>query len=136
MNSIITEINNITEFHRVEVKDFAPDGAWATQIAKHMGKETKMTQLRKVFNEIKGIEVSLKSKKAKDNDPFNEDRFLLLMPKLAFARARNLIHKDFYELMKTIIGNKNRTKIKQVKDFRRFVEFLTAIVAYHKKDVK
>ncbi len=94
----------------------------------------KVNQLRKVFSELKNIELVLKRQGKKDSDDFNDPRLSLLIPQLAYAKARKLIREDFYELMKVVIGDKKTTKIKKVGDYRRFVEFMTAIVAYHKQD--
>lgn len=94
----------------------------------------KPNQLRKVFHELKRMELETRQKGKKDSsDPFENQRIYLLIPQLAYAKARELIQEDFYTLMKLIIGDSKTTKVKSIADYRRFVEFMTAIVAYHKK---
>lgn len=134
MNDTIREIFDVLRnktFCQIEVEDFAPDGKWAYNIAEFLGRDMKVTQLRKVFNTLKQMEVELKGKKKEDS--FNNPKLYMLLPQLAYARARGLIESDFYTLLKEIIGDKETTKIKTVGDFLRFVEFMTAIVAYHKQ---
>ena len=134
IEEIITKhLTSTKTFAEIDVDLFAPDGKWASQIAKYLGDKMKVNQLRKVFGELKNIELTLKRQGKKDSDEFNEPRLSLLIPQLAYARARKLIRKDFYELMKVVIGDKKTTKIKTAGDYRRFVEFMTAIVAYHKQ---
>lgn len=92
----------------------------------------KTSQLRKVFSEIKRIELLIKGER--DEAIFENSDLLLLLPQMAYAKARDLIQPDFYEIIKLIIGKGgNETKIKTVEDFRKFVELMTAIVAYHKQ---
>jgi len=96
----------------------------------------KSTQLRKFFHALKDIERTYKTKK--ENDPFNFSDVSPVLPELAYALGRELIPREFYDLMKECLSDR---KLKTVKDYRRFIEFLTAILAYHKmhkelKDVK
>lgn len=133
IEEIITNYLPSKTFSEIDVDLFAPDGKWASEIAKCLGKKMKINQLRKVFGEIKRIEVTLKRRGKKEDDPFEDPRIFLLIPQLAYAKARDLISKDFYELLKIIIGDSKTTKIKTVGDYKRFVEFMTAIVAYHKQ---
>lgn len=132
INEIIEHLKSKT-FAEIDVDLFAPDGKWASQIAKYLGNKMKVNQLRKVFGELKNIELALKRQRKKDLDKFDEPRLYLLIPQLAYAKARKLITEDFYKLMKVVIGDKETTKIKTAGDYRRFVEFMTAIVAYHKQ---
>ncbi len=134
MNQVIKQVYDALQnktFSQIEVEEFAPDGKWAFEIAKFLGKDMKITQLRKVFNTLKQIEVDLKGEDK--NALFNNSKLYMLVPQLAYAKARGLIESDFYDLMRNIIGDQERTKIKSVGDFLRFVEFMTAIVAYHKQ---
>jgi len=133
IEKIITQHLISKTFAEIDVDLFAPDGKWASQIAEYLGNKMKVNQLRKVFGELKNIELVLKRQGKKDSDKFDEPRLYLLVPQLAYAYARKLIRKDFYELMKVVIGDKETTKIKKVGDYRRFVDFMTAIVAYHKQ---
>jgi len=126
IRQIIEQIKRRNHFHEIEVKEFAlPEEGWADKIAKNS--KMKTNQLRKVFNSIKLIDQ--RNKDRKDNDPFDDPELYMILPYLAYAKGRNLISEEFYDLIREIIPK----KIKTVQDFRRFCEFMTAIVAYHKK---
>jgi len=128
IQNIIKEINNCEQFHKVEIKKFAlPEEGWADQIAEAMKRKMNTTQLRKVFNSIKLLEQ--KNRDKKDEDKFDDPKLYMILPYLAYAKGRKFIPPDFYDLIKVII----QEKIKTVGDFRRFCEFMTAIVAYHKQ---
>lgn len=132
ITEITEEINKKSNFSEISIEEIAPHGKWAFQVANSLGDKMKTHQLRKVFNELKRIEIQQKGKQK--DEVFNEPKIYLIIPQLAYARARDLIGKDFYDLIKTIIGNSAKTtKLKKVEDYRRFIEFMTAIVAYHKK---
>jgi len=128
IKSIIENIKKYNHFHEVEIKEFAlPKEGWADQIANALKKQMKTTQLRKVFNSIKLLEQKNRDKKAEDE--FDDPKLYMILPYLAYAKGRKFIPPDFYELIKVII----QEKIETVGDFRRFCEFMTAIVAYHKQ---
>jgi len=134
MKEIIEIIKRKNSFQDVDIIEFAPSDAWAETIARSLKDKMKTTQLRKVFASIKQME--LKAKARKDEDIFNDSKIYMMLPHLAYAKARKFINDDFYSLMKVIIGNGTSGKIKHVGDFKRFVEFMTAIVAYHKQPNK
>lgn len=122
-------------FSQLDTEYFAPINGAAYAVAVKMVKNKekrrlKITQLRKLFAEIKRLERELKGKK--DDEPLQGqfyDQLWLLQPELAYAKGRNLIDADFFELMrKSLVKEKLRT----VADFRRFSQFLTAVVAYSK----
>lgn len=131
MNEIIKAIGAKESFGDIAVTDFAPPEKWADVIARdHLGKEMKTTQLRKVFTAIKQMDIKVRGRQ--DDDNFGDQGLFMLVPQLAYAKARGFVNKEFYDLMKIIIGDGQKGKIKKVKDFKRFSEFMTAIVAYHK----
>ncbi|MCS7214161.1 MAG: type III-A CRISPR-associated protein Csm2 [Candidatus Calescibacterium sp.] len=47
---------------------------------------------------------------------------------MVYGVARDVVDEKFYRVMEVCI----RQKIKTFEDFERFVEFLTAIIAYYK----
>jgi len=129
---IMQRIGTCHSFSEIEAQDFAPPEQWAESIAKNqLGKDMKTTQLRKVFTSIKQME--LKAKGKKDDEAFNDPSLYMMLPHLAYAKARGFIKQGFYSLIKTVIGDGNNSKIRSVGDFKRFAEFMTAIVAYHKQ---
>ncbi len=92
--------------------------------------ELKPTQLRKIFSAIKARERVLRGRsddQALDASARRDMR--LLIPELAYARGRELIPQGFYDLMKLCLSG---DKLQTVGDLKRLVEFLTAILAYHK----
>lgn len=119
-------------FKDVLITEFAPPGKWAEIIA-NKNKKMKTTQLRKVFTTIKSLELKVKGRNPAE--PFNEPGLYMLIPHLAYAKGRKVIPQDsgFYEMMKAIIGDGTNSKIKTIGDFRQFVDFMTAIIAYHKE---
>lgn len=118
-------------FRDVRIVDFAPPEKSAHNIAKQLDESMKVTQLRKIFTTIKKLEIQVKGKNPKDQ--LNEPELYMLLPHLAYARGRKLITPEFYNIMKGIIGDGKNGKIKTVEDFNRFVDFMTAIIAYHKE---
>lgn len=131
-NHALERIEQLACFSELNVADFAPEDGLAYREAKHYGNRLKTSQLRKFFDAIKDIE-----NRVDDVDDIEWDRlrgrFYLLQPKLAYARARDLVPEDFYRLMSTSmqkIRTDDRESFKE--DYERFVRFLEAIVAYHK----
>jgi CRISPR-associated protein Csm2 len=54
-----------------------------------------------------------------------------IQPKLAYAYGRGLIPKEFYELMSSCLA-----LVKTGDDFKRFMEYVRAMMAYHKFEAK
>lgn len=131
IEKIIEEIKNRRKFKEVKVDEFAKAESWADLIAQSLGDKMKTTQLRKVFTSIKLMDQRTKGKL--ESEQFNDPDLYMLLPQMAYAKARKLIIPEFYDLIKTVI---NDGKIVDIGDFRRFVQFLTAIVAYHKQHSK
>lgn len=93
-----------------------------------VGKQAMTTsQIRNVFGEIKRIQAKgYDSKEGKAS-------FLLLRPKIAYAEARVLSKggesriRDFRRVME-----KAHSAVNSVDTFQNFVDFMEAILAYHK----
>ena len=85
----------------------------------------KTTQIRKFFSSVKKIQSELRSGR-KATEP--RQRILRLKPALAYATARQKKQlQEFTEVMYLAMD-----MVKKPEDFEYFVEFLEAIVAYHK----
>lgn len=112
------------------LEQFAEPGKVADELAKDFKDKLKPTQLRKVFHALKEMERDFKGRKD-DEKLRSEDKIKIypLAPELAYARGRDLIPQDFYELMRLCLSSE---KLDTIGDFRRLVQFLTAILAYHK----
>lgn len=86
----------------------------------------KSSKIRSVYGEIKRIEGNI------DN---NLSQYYLLKPKVAYAvgRDKNVIG---LQLFKIIFDNAYNDVKGNSKNFKRFCEFMEAIIAYHKFYVK
>lgn len=128
-NEVKTKIQQLTSFSALNPEYYAVENGAAYVVAKGAikDKEMKTTQFRKFFGHIKQLEAQTKGKALSDR--IETSKLSLIMPELAYALGRGLISKEFYELMKESLSP---SKIKTVADFKSFVNFLSAILAYHK----
>lgn len=121
---VTKKINKLNSLKEYDVDDFVRfDGDVDILTRELEDDDIKTTQLRKFFAAVKEINLETKTK------TWNElkVKFFLLMPKLAYAKGRKLISKDFYKLLESAMN-----KVQSKEDFNRFVEFLEAIVAFYK----
>ncbi|MEW6616518.1 MAG: type III-A CRISPR-associated protein Csm2 [Thermodesulfobacteriota bacterium] len=128
ITEVINKIRELKTFSVIDPEFFAKENGAAHIVAKDVRKKMKVTQLRKFFGHIKKIQTKYKGK---TTDKVDKSDLFLLMPELAYALGRELISKDFYELMKISLSPE---KISTVKDFNCFVNFLSAVLAYHKME--
>lgn len=125
IKEVINKISQIDMMKNISAKDFADENGYADIVAKNSSR-LNTTQLRKFFGAIRSIE--------KESDWNNmETEFYLLKPKLANSVGRKLIPKTFYNFMmvcmrKVDIGS----DADKVENFKAMVNFLEAVVAYHK----
>ncbi len=111
-------------------EEFATEEAVADVLASQFKTSLKPTQTRRIFHTIKQIENQ--TRRMTDDARLKEEdrlRLTLLVPELAYAAGRDLIPKEFYEILKLALA---QDKLQTVGDLRRLVQFLTAIVAYQK----
>jgi len=127
VNQIIEEIKNLDSMAKLDPEKYAEFGGYAERFVKECNKDNinklNANQLRKIFHYVKGL------KREFHQTDFERHKVSMIMPLLAYAKGRNLIPEYFYELMKVCFG-KERCKTKE--DFNESVNFLEAIVAYHK----
>lgn len=120
-------IERLDAMHELAPRDFAYEDGLANQLAKGFGKEElKATQLRKIFHALKDVERRVKHKTAQD--AFDAQDVSLMMPNLAYAYGRGLIPEEFYQILRLCL----RDKVKTNEDFLRSVQFIEAVLAYHK----
>lgn len=129
-NNVVSQLEQRSESlsQVLHVKDFAGTGDLADQLARGYGDRLKATQLRRVFHTIKDIERGLPREDRKLTDQELAE-ILPLLPELAYARGRDLIPQDFYELMRACM---DKGKLRTVSDFRLLTRLLEAILGYHK----
>lgn len=119
-------LEKIDKLRNLKAEDYAIENGIADQIAQSLSE--KFTQIRKFFGHIKKIE-STKIKGRRDDEKISKEDIYILMPELAYNYGRKVISKEFYEIMKICLtGN----KIENVSDFKKFIDFLSAIIAYRK----
>ncbi len=126
-------LQKLSAMSDLDPKEFADESGLANKLAGSYGKdELKSTQLRKIFHPLKQIERDVqrkvRGKPENEQGAFETHKVVLMMPTLAYARGRGLIPEDFYEIMKLCL----REKVKTNKDFLRSVQFIEAVLAYHK----
>lgn len=98
--------------------------------------EMTTSQVRKFYGEVKRQQMT----------DFDESKFVMLKPKLAYAvgrakknaKAKNYNIARFYEVISMAIDTvlENKTVETRQIAFKNFVDFFEAIVAYHKVYVK
>ena len=128
INDVKTKIQGLESFSKLSSEYYAVENGAAYIVAKDIkDKEMKTTQLRKFFGHIKKLDAETKGRKMEDD--FDATKLHLLIPELAYALGRKLISDNFYVLMKDSLSVR---KIKKIGDFKNFVKFLSAVLAYHK----
>ena len=124
----IKQAKKLSEVLKPEV--FAPPEGWAYKVVQELrnkkGTKLKTSQLRKIFAEVKDI--CDKQIKGIQTD---KTELYLLYPKLAYAQGRDLMPKNFYNLLVACLDKLKENADKD--DFKMFEEFMTAIVAYNKQ---
>jgi CRISPR-associated protein Csm2 len=110
--------------------EFAGDDQVAAYIAQHYKDDLKPNQTRRIFHTFKKID--RKTRREKGEAVLSQEdrtRLTLLAPEMAYAVGRELIPRDFYDVLSLCL---QKDKLKTVKDLRRLVQFLSAILAYQK----
>lgn len=130
---VIDEISKLGAMRDLSPSRFADETGLADKLAKSFGKDgLKATQLRKVFHALKEIERNvnreIKGGRKKKSDAFEVQELALLMPDLAYAKGRGLIPDEFYKVLRLTL----RERVKTYEDFERAMQFIEAVMAYHK----
>lgn len=128
INEVITEIKKYKQLKDINMKDLVDkDTGFAFKIAKFSkSKKMKTNQLRKFFGALRKIE-------GKTSWEEIEPQFYLLKPRMAASTGRGKIPKEFFNVIsvtmdKVAVGDGDEN----IENFKIFVEFFEAIVAYHK----
>jgi CRISPR-associated protein Csm2 len=127
IDEILGKLKSLGRMADLNPTDFAEEGGYADTLAQEFGRDLKSSQLRKVFGALK--QVDIQGKRDPLDKPLARSEINRLIPELAYAFGRKLVPKGFYDLMKMCLS---QTKMQTVGDFRRLMEFLTALLAYHK----
>lgn len=131
IQEVISEVKRANRLKDVfKPEDYALPEGWAHKTAKSLSKQAmNSNQLRKIFTQLKGIEEKIDRNKSSELTDTQMNEILLIMPQIAYAKGRDLIPWEFYNLMRECITPK---KIKDRDDYKSFVNFYTAVVAYSK----
>jgi CRISPR-associated protein Csm2 len=121
MRDAIAEITELKSMSALKPEDYALEDGLADSFVANSN--IKATQLRKFFHAVKDIQ-----REFKHEQKFDKSRVALMMPMLAYAVGRNVIPQTFYTLMELIFIKKTTT----LEDFESAVNFLEAVMAYHK----
>lgn len=125
IQQVIQRIKSLKRMRELKVEEFAPEGGLADQVVQALGPANlKPTQLRKVFHTLKLIQ-----KNVIKDQKFDNSRLLTLMPMLAYSVGRELIPREFYDLLKEVF---NPQRLETNEDFLRAFDFVEAMLAYHK----
>ncbi len=130
MDELKEQVQNARRLSALSIEELVlPDGA-LDQLARHFGQTLKATQLRRVFHDIKRLEQTARRSKP---DEFSHIRtqLALTLPELAYAYGRDVIPREFYEFMRTLLHPPSE-RFQGKEDVQRLVEILTALLAYHK----
>ncbi|OYT33601.1 MAG: type III-A CRISPR-associated protein Csm2 [Candidatus Aenigmarchaeota archaeon ex4484_52] len=104
----------------IELKNIAGDKGDIEQFAKKIdGIETN--QIRNFFDKIKKLE--------KDKD--FENKLILLVPNIKYAKARKLVPNEFVELIILLVEGLQKSTDKK-NALKKMVTIMTVFVAYHK----
>ncbi len=111
----IEQSKNFKEYKEIDNCDtLVKDAEW---LAKNCN--INATQLRKIFDEIKGL---LKSER-------RLQKLNLLRPKLAYTKGRGLIDDKLYVILNACIDKLNKANDDDCEAFKLFME---SLVGYHK----
>lgn len=125
IKKIIMKINKLEKLSDMDESAYADENGYADKVARNL-KKLNTNQIRKFFSVIRKID---KKEEWKDIKP----EFYLLKPKFAYASGRNNIPKPFYDLMMITMSKVDTGDDKENYDnFKTYVNFFEAIVAYHK----
>lgn len=128
INEVINKIGKYSQLKDIKMQDLVDDkNGFAYKVAEYSKSENiKTNQLRKFFGAIRKMEGENSWEKI-------EPKFYLLKPRMAVGVGRKTIKKPFYNV---IVAAMNKVNVgsdeDKLENFKVFVDFFEAIVAYHK----
>ena len=120
-------LNKINNFGSIGLKELIGPNGYAQRIINHTNLKT--TQLRKIYAEFKYIHNLIKSQEKEEKIKM---RLYRLYPILAYQQNRGLINEDFKEIMVELINWIDSNFAKE--NYDKVMDFMTALVAYAKKE--
>lgn len=127
---LASKVKERKQLSKLQIDDLVlPDGE-LDKIARQLKGSLKSTQLRRVFHDLKRLEQQARRQRSK-LDSHIRTQIALTLPELAYAYGRDVIPKEFYELMKALLHPPNE-RFQGYEDVERLMQILTALLAYHK----
>jgi CRISPR type III-A-associated protein Csm2 len=120
------EFNEKKHFGEIPIESFAGQGKWSDSFMSKGHKDIRINQLRNFFGEIQVIQRNPEIWQPANRQSF-KDSIAMLQMNLAYDYGRNVITREFYDMMTQSLG-----KITTEKDFSNFVVFVKSLIAYHK----
>ena len=127
VEQIKNHIQKLRSMSDLKPEDFAEEDGLADSLVqelKRLRRDLKPTQMRKVFHAIKDMR-----RKVERQQEFDRTELALIMPMLAYAVGRDLLPRDFYDVLKLCLGSE---RLRSREDFLRAADFIEAVMAYHK----
>ncbi len=124
VNRELKEAKSVSEVFK-DTDIYKPEGKLFKILSENKN-SFKTTQLRKIFSEIKIIEMEIERKKGLTEDI--KKRILRIYPKLAYSKARGLIEKNFYHFFVLLLDKMEKDKEEALK----VCDIFTSIVAFKK----
>ncbi len=125
---IVEHIKQLNSFQHYEIRQLVEH---AEQLGPHLKqKNLETNQIRKFLDAINRVKTRL-AQNADQKELFKsiEPEIVLLKPKLAYAAARQPAVEPLNNVISTAID-----RVHSIKDFNYLVQFVEAIVAYHKAE--
>ncbi len=123
VDDLINKLKN-APIKDIPLSELVKHGKYAYKIAKDLN--ISRVQLRRIYSELKHI---LRSKGMTDD---NASKLYMLYPILAYQRERGVLSGNFVNLMYELL--ENIEKYPDEKNLEIAEKFLTALVAYARKD--
>lgn len=127
INDIISEINDCEMLSKIDITHLVDIDGIAYQVAGYaVDYDMKNTQLRSFFDAIKKME---RNGDWEDIKP----EFILLKPRMAVRVGRGKVEEGFFKVIEAAMNKIDVGSEEDIeKNFKVFVEFFEAIIAYHK----
>jgi CRISPR-associated protein Csm2 len=121
-------IRHISSLERLKEWNAADLVERANAIGGDLSRKMTTSQIRKFLDEVNRIHAETQGRESK----FNSSRVILLKPLLAYSAGRETgdkreVLKSFAELFSAAAD-----KVQDASDFKHFVDFTRAVVAYHR----
>lgn len=127
INNIISEINDCEMLSKMDITHLVDIDGIAYQVAGYaVDTDMKNTQLRSFFEAIKKME---------RNGDWGDIKpeFILLKPRMAVRVGRGKVEEGFFKVIEAAMNKIEVGEEEDIKkNFKVFVEFFEAIIAYHK----